>query len=138
VKKTDLAYVAGVVDADGCIRFHREKYPTRGGIKHSYHAVVIVTNTNKWLVEWLRFSFGGTVYKHAEAQNERQERCWRWYIKHQKAADFLRLILPYLKMKRDQAVLAIEFQSHKIQGKRPIEAVAEAEMILKMHQFNKG
>ena len=105
MKKTDLAYVAGIFDGEGCVclRINKGRY---------YSLDISVANTNEWLMQWLKFAFGGNFYamqaKTRKAQNWKP--CWRWTITGNKGSSFLKLILPYLRLKKPQAELAIKFQ----------------------------
>jgi len=108
VKKTDLAYVAGIVDGEGCITL------ARTGIRNSKNTsislFVTVTNTNIWIIEWLKFAFGGTIYtnrKRNETTNRKAVYTWGLYTLS--ALEFLKLIYPYLRLKKPQAEIAIKF-----------------------------
>lgn len=68
---------------------------------------------------------------------------WHWILGARKASEFLKLILPYLKLKRPEAELAIKFQS--VKKMRPIKtdeemAVEEAQRIMlqNMHRGKTG
>ncbi len=142
MKKTDLAYVAGIVDGEGCIGIQSFKSKGhRGGLR--YEMYVAVSNTNEWLIQWLKFSFGGSFCLLSRSGLNNKD-CWSWRIQTRQAANFLRLIQPYLRLKAPQAELALSFQS----GKRPAHthirkpktdkelAIEEAQSIM-MHKFNK-
>ena len=87
--------------------------------------------------------FGGSVVPRNFTEsyeflypNRRQQ--WKWSIAQNKAVEFLKLILPYLQMKRPQAELAIAFQGKKRVYQKTAEkaAILEAERIL-MGKMNK-
>ena len=133
VKGADLAYTAGIVDGEGSIGFVRVEQRKR------FQLVVSVTNTNEWLIRWLKFSFGGSIY--VERRKGKDKDLWFWQVNARKALEFLKLILPYLKLKRPQAELGIKFTEsrprylgrHKTEEER---AVDEATYIV-MRQYNK-
>ena len=112
VKKTDLAYIAGIVDGEGCITLARatRKHPT-SLCGYSIDTLVIVSNTNKWLLEYLKFAFGGSV--RAQKLGENRKVCYHWRLSSRQAEAFLELILPYLHLKRPQAELALKFQHER-------------------------
>ena len=131
MKRTELAYIAGIVDGEGYIGIsadHRKRNPGRP----CWRLRVAVTNTNEWLVQYLKFSIGGGVITLKNSKNPKP--CYQWEIKHGKAADFLKLILPYLQLKRPQAEIAIKFQASVTKSTRKLTegqlAVREAEMLL--------
>ncbi len=134
--KLALAYVAGIVDGEGCICITTGK---RVDHKRGYttYLKVDVSNTNEWLIRWLKLSYGGYIGKRRAKALWKIS--WRWEIHHQKAADFLELILPYLQIKRPQAELAIFFQRAKRRGVGLTDeeaAIQEAQRLL-MGKYNK-
>ena len=130
MNKTDLAYIAGIVDGEGYIGIsadHRKRNPNRP----CWRLRVTVTNTNEWLMQFLKFSFGGIIdLKRSSSLKP----CYNWTLCRSNAAEFLKLILPYLRLKRPQAELAIKFQASISKSTRRLtgeqHAVREAEMLL--------
>lgn len=117
MKKTDLAYMAGVFDGEGCICIAKAK--AREGRYHpSYHLECSVQMANEYLPTLYRFSFGGSIYLY-QHKNPRHQPTWEWHISARKANDFLKAILPYLTIKKGEAELAIKFQSAKRNGGSP-------------------
>ena len=109
MKAVDLAYMAGIVDGEGCIaidRFTNKNLPS-----YCYRLKLRVTNTNHWLIEQLRFSFGGNIKTIKPKGKEKES--WEWYLAGERASFCLKLLLQYLCIKRPQAELGIKFQSHK-------------------------
>lgn len=131
MKRADLAYVAGIVDGEGCIDItHR----TRRG--HNYPDFVLrvqVSNTEIWLLQMLKMGFGGRIQKYSDRKSN-QRPCWKWVIERVHAAEFLKLILPYLHLKKPQAELGIQFQGargqHATRHSEERRAVAEAQRIV--------
>jgi len=133
MKRTDLAYIAGIVDGEGYIGITADGKRRRAKHgKDNLRLRVTVTNTNEWLCQYLKFSFGGgKVLLRTQSPNHRP--CWQWQVDYGKAADFLKLILPYLHLKKPQAELAIKFQEAKGRSTRVLDekkrAVEEAQRI---------
>lgn len=129
MKAVDLAYMAGIVDGEGCIAI--ERYVSKG---HGYYrAKLRVANTNKELLEFLKLYFGGTISNFGK-RSPNQKPAYMWAIPGETAIKCIKALLPYLFLKRPQAQLAIKFQSKK-RGKgyykTPKElAVEEAQYIL--------
>lgn len=131
MKRTDLAYVAGIVDGEGCIDIHHRIRPG-----HNYAELVMrvsVTSTDLWLCHMLKMGFGGKVSERSGLPSTRK-RTFDWKIERNSAADFLKLILPYMHLKGPQAELAIQFQSqrgqHATRHSEERRAVAEAQRIM--------
>ena len=114
MEKTDLAYIAGILDGEGCISICKQRDSTRRmGVR--YQLRILVANSEEWLLNWLKFSFGGRVYKAREADSTHKA-CWRWIIDSHQALEFLKLVYPYLHLKRGQVELALTFQQAKKRG----------------------
>lgn len=104
MKKTDLAYYAGIFDGEGCVTI------TLYGNK-LYQLRCKVSNTNEWLIQSLRMTWGGHVYRDKRTPNHRA--CYEWYIVSWQAAIFLEDIYPYLRLKKPQVDVALQFQAQK-------------------------
>ena len=132
MKRTDLAYIAGIVDGEGYIGITADGKKFKHG-RQNLRLRVTVTNTNEWLCQYLRFAMGGGVIILKQT-SPKQRTCWQWQISYWRAADFLRLILPYLHLKKPQAELAIKFQDAKGRSTRGLteaqRAVEEAQRIV--------
>lgn len=135
VGKVDLAYAAGIIDGEGSIGIYKTGNP-----KQQFVAHVIVTNTNEWLLQWLKFHFGGSIFPNAANRGHpKWKDSWIWQLSPRQSVDFLKLVLPYLKIKKPQAELFLEFQARRVVGKHlsnDIRAVQEANVIL-MKSYNK-
>ena len=139
MKKTDLAYVAGIMDGEGSIGIarHKSKSCKRG---YTLELCVQITSSDEWLCAWLKFAFGGCL---SHSINSAGNPMWHWVMGARKASEFLKLILPYLKLKKPEAELAIKFQSvKKHQPNKTDEqmAVEEAQRIIlqDMHRGKTG
>lgn len=111
---TILAYVAGLFDGEGSIVIGYNKPDIARGRKvPSYWLQVGITNTDRSLIDWLLSTFGGHVSDNSHSPSRKNQRpCWAWRTMGTQAKVFLQDISPYLRIKKDQALLAIEFQTH--------------------------
>jgi hypothetical protein len=106
-----LAYTAGLFDGEGSIVIGCGKRPDRRAPQ--YWLQVGITNTDREIIDWLLATFGGHVSDNSHAPSRRRQRpCWAWRVMSNEAATFLESILPYLRIKREQALIALEFQAH--------------------------
>lgn len=123
IDNTILAYVAGLLDGEGSIGislkkkgtvYIRKKGYTRKTDKYSLH--IQIGNTNRKVIEWLKDIFGGQfqIVKHKDC---RGEKFFAWHLYTNKAYNLLNCILPYMKIKRKQCELAVEFQKEIIKFK---------------------
>ena len=121
MKKTDIAYIAGIMDGEGCIHIKRHtKEPAT-----QYTLQITVGSTQEWLCRYLQFSFGGSVRQNLSVTKRipPQKPFWVWRVSAALAYNFLKIIYPYLHLKREQARIALEFQEarkqHRNLGQRP-------------------
>ena len=101
----DVAYIAGFFDGEGCIRI---KHANQGG--NSYYIWVAITNSNKTILDYIANLFGGSVRK---AEKRTNKWIYHFLITSSEAVDMLKTILGFLKEKREQAELAINFHKNK-------------------------
>jgi hypothetical protein len=107
---TEAAYLAGLLDGEGCIILARESVPnkTQGGIRYGYKLNITITNTSSQMIEWLHQTIGGKVFTYAHIPGWRTKYDWRIY--GDEAREILRELRPYLTVKREQAEIALEYQ----------------------------
>lgn len=105
VKATEWAYIAGVIDSDGCIQA-----PT-GGSKLHYRGEIHVIQRDLHIIEFLYQRFGGSVNVVSRQHKSGLKHYIRWMITGPRMAEVLKGSLPYLVLKAEQARLAIELQS---------------------------
>jgi hypothetical protein len=134
---TDLAYAAGIIDGEGTIGIYGHR---KNASKYKYSDLVVqVANTKVELIQWLQFKFGGK-FCFFQPHRLRQSSFYNWRLYNKKAVEFIKLILPYLKIKRANAELAIEYQSRKGRKGQHLtdtkRALQEVDRLL-MHQYNK-
>lgn len=102
--ESDTAYIAGIIDGEGCIGIYH--YKSRSSI----HPVISVTNTSKALIDWICLMLGlpsGKYVAHCQAG------CRQWYTTKtgpmQQTYEVATRVLPYLRVKRKQAELLIRY-----------------------------
>lgn len=106
--ETVLAYLAGLIDADGDISIGLNRRMER--LKHpSYNLRVQLTNTDLELMDWLVETLGGAV--HSADRHERRKTIYMWKIHGQNAEDLLQAIEPFMRIKRKRAEVALRFRS---------------------------
>jgi hypothetical protein len=100
---TDLAWAAGFIDGEGTISL-RLHVNTQG---NTYiYPTLQAANTNVEMLQELRYMFGGSI--HAVKQVDGRKRVHRWTCGSRQSVEAIRLLLPYLKLKRPQAALVLE------------------------------
>jgi hypothetical protein len=113
LSETEKAYLAGIIDGEGCIMLARH-LGKRG--KHVYHLYVSIANTSMALHHWLEQRLPGAGYVRQrqrvklDARPTSNQQQWRtgydWIVSGNRVATILlREIAPYLVIKRAQAEL---------------------------------
>ncbi len=122
MKKTDLAYAAGIIDGEGWIGIGR-----KGGKRLDSYCRVTVGNTNEWLVKWLQVTFGGTI-SISNRNPAKWKRQYYWNLNEHETLDFLKVIYPYLRIKRPQAEIAIQFLENRFKNGLIRSTISEKEL----------
>ena len=102
----ERAYLAGVLDGEGTFIIRRGRDATHG---YKFQAVVRVTNTSWELIAWLHATFGGNVVRERDRRPNRKP-CWLWSLDGGTlVVPVVQQVLPYLRVKRRQAEVVLEF-----------------------------
>ena len=109
--QTQCAYVAGFVDADGCITVGKSKHEGSSRYPNpTYSAVVHIGNRNLAVLRKIQALFGGSIRKSKKLCNTTVgffPDLNRYQLYGAKARGMLRAILPYLVVKREEAELVL-------------------------------
>lgn len=109
--KEDLIYFAGLFDGEGSIMIVRSasKVFMKNRIHPSYSPVARIGMVENWLMNDFQKCFGlGEVYQ--EKPYHRKRPITRVTIrKRQDCLDFIKMIYPYLRLKKPQADVALSF-----------------------------
>jgi len=114
-----LAYAAGFLDGEGTITANYRVSPKTA--TPALHYRVMVFNTNREILEWFRDTFGGRTSLYGSPRHEHHKQVYSWWVSSQEAASVLRLLLPYLRIKRRQAELVLQMADLRyeyVKGKR--------------------
>jgi len=101
----DVAYIAGFFDGEGCVRIKRAN---QGG--NSYYITATITNSNRQILEYIMGIFGGRV---REAEKKANKTVYHYELTCAEAVDMLKTLLGFLREKKKQAELAINFHDKK-------------------------
>lgn len=108
LSELDAAYCAGVFDGEGSVVLWDRGYGGRLQLRCT------VANTYRPLMDWLQDTLGtGSVVekKYTRQGQEHYLDAYTYQVYGQNAVEWLRAMLPYLIVKRDKALVAIESQS---------------------------
>jgi hypothetical protein len=99
IPDTVVAYTAGLLDGEGCIRVQRTK--------EYYGARVQISQKDRHVLDWVAEYFGGIVSKAPSHS------CSQWTATGERAALVLELLIPFLIVKKDQAELLLSSYRNK-------------------------
>jgi len=116
LNKANWSYLAGFFDGEGCIHIADFMYPYKkpDRMQQVYRLDIHITQTDLAMAKWLVEHFGG-VYYTIESNNKNNARKnwstpYRWVPKGKKNKEELLLgMLPYLIIKREQALVALDY-----------------------------
>lgn len=107
INKTSLAYVAAMLDAEGTIT----------GTSNGHYIRVSIANINKDLIIWIAQLFGGKILIRVK---EGRYPLYLWRCTHPEITHTLKLLLPFMRIKQEQARLAMIFRS-QVDNKVPMK-----------------
>lgn len=115
LSETDKAWMAGFLDGDGSIYIGRQVRKNRPS--PAYRVYVLVSNTNREVIEFFRDAYGGRLYNVHERRKDKRGKkwadAWDWNCPQAQAHKILEDVLPYLKLKRPRAEVCLEFLRNK-------------------------
>ena len=114
-KDIETSYWAGFIDGEGSIMI--TKFFSNDGFHKNptYQLQIGVATTNKKNMEKLSlFAKSGSITER-RFKRPNQRNAYYWGLKGDKAMLFIKRILPFLKLKKEQALVGIEFQEKKNQ-----------------------
>lgn len=105
--ESDFAYLAGLIDAEGCFRI--KKWKPKNAKNFAYVINLEIGNTKFPIFPWLASRFGGSVVFIAAKNNKKAVAVWS--LSSAKLFAILDKILPYLISKKCVCEKLIEFQN---------------------------
>jgi hypothetical protein len=112
-RPVDLAYMAGVVDGEGC--FFLCKLPKKEGDGYKtehYRGLLKIDNTDIRLLDWIDKVFSGTSSARCRSTSSRkfEREIFTWTATGDRLLDLCEQILPYLVIKKEQCEIMIKFR----------------------------
>lgn len=106
----NISYVAGFFDGEGCVGTRRSGHPPHyGWTAHAQITQNCSAQADELLLE-IKGEWGGSL---TLMNRERSRVAWNWQVSGRKALTFLQDIRPHLRLKAEQAELAIVWQANR-------------------------
>lgn len=110
----ELAYIAGFIDGEGCITSNS----SNGSLRFE------ATNMCLAPIQFLQDVFGGSIWRiHPKGRRL----TYIWHIGGQAAVEVLTTLLPYFKVKREQAMLGIAL--HPAVGSQKVDIALKLKLL---------
>lgn len=120
LSETEKAYLAGFLDGEGCITILRQM--KKKSVSISYALSVVIAQADLPILEELSSIIGaGKIYKYPGG--------YQLVFAPTDAKGFLLEILPYLKVKKAEALLAIEFRENTVWKNQGIGSTVDNETL---------
>lgn len=110
----NAAYIAGLVDGEGCISVSRtHTSESAKGCKRgfAYRSSLNITMTNLEILEWIKQITRAGKICSKRVNIAKHKAAWSWTVWSIEASELLQQLLPYLHIKKEQAENLIAFQS---------------------------
>lgn len=104
----ELAYIAGLFDGEGTVTISVYNASRYGGRQRRI-LMVMLSSTDRSIIDFLLRLFNGSLTITKAHGNHKE--IYRWTLSARMAADFLSNVLPYLRIKREHAILGLEWQA---------------------------
>ena len=118
----DFAYLAGLLDGEGCVTYKQYWDRKRKDRPHKYFCWRIqmeIVMTDKKTVQWCADKFGGKIYEKPRGKHKMQ---YRWRRSFRDALEIAKAIIPYSITKKDALQKIINhYKSDRVRGTSPAE-----------------
>jgi hypothetical protein len=125
--ETTAAYMAGILDGEGCLYIGNYSGNRKNGDKH-FQTNISISSTDECLVDWLYNTFGGYrgQYTIKQMSKNGRKQVYRWQCSSDRMLHICEITLPYLVIKTRQAEILIEMRKtycnlHNIKGKQRVQ-----------------
>jgi hypothetical protein len=108
-----MAYLAGLLDGEGCITYKQYWDRKRKDRPHKYFCWRIqmeIVMTHKPTIQWCADTFGGKVYEKPRKEHKMQ---YRWRRSFRDALEIAKAIIPYSVTKKDKLQQIIDHYGNK-------------------------
>lgn len=107
ISEAELAWLAGFLDGEGYIGIRKRRLPTGNP---RYTISLDVSHTKREAVEFLQATIGGSIQQYQRKKGWKTT--YKWRVRDKKAQEIIKQLLPYFKLKQEQAKLALELADH--------------------------
>ena len=110
INKTNLSYLAGYIDGDGC--FYIGKVTNKKRTVHKFPQSIVITSVNKEVLTWYKQLYGGAISTNYNVPKNNKP-LHQYSLRKFKAVPLAKEIYPYLVEKREEAHVFLDFATSK-------------------------
>ncbi len=103
--EVEKSWLAGFLDGEGCFALRKN------GTNH-YQVNIFLSNTARIALDRVQYWYAGSIYEYKNVPKG-QKRQYRWECPTDSHVVFLEDVIPYLFLKKPQALLVLEFTKNK-------------------------
>jgi hypothetical protein len=116
VSETDKAYIAGLVDGEGCVRIWKVGSPRQLDKMNRktpiYNPWLSIANNNVEVLRWIQSLYGGRLQPH---NRTRPVQAWVLVLTSRAAERILKDIVPYLRIKKPQTEVVLGYYQENME-----------------------
>jgi len=101
-RETHKAYLAGLIDGEGCITVLRRRKVKRGKVYIFYEPHIIISNTNRQLIEFIRATYPGMVTTQRTPSYPNAKPVYRYAATRDGTKRMAKQLEPYLMLKKSK------------------------------------
>ena len=108
-----LAYLAGIIDGEGYIGI--KKYSGKNCVSPTFHERIIVCMSEKYILDIFKKNFGGSIHIRIFKNKiiKTNKIGYAWEASDKKAANIVKIFLPFLRVKNKQAKIVLKLRKSK-------------------------
>jgi hypothetical protein len=118
MKETDIAYIAGLIDGEGYIGIKKDRgYQCQERKTPGYHARIAIHMVDEQAIKFIAETLGGWYYKEKPSTAQGRP-LYKYSASDKRAEEILKIVLPFLRVKKASAQNLIDFRNLQSQGKQ--------------------
>lgn len=137
--EAEKGYLAGLIDGEAYIGITKSIRKDNGRVRYAPSCRIRMTDYA--IVKSLHLLFSGSYHYYRKTPKKHKDQ-WEWVLDYKQGRDFIEKILPYLKIKKPQALVYLEYYKaipdRRGRKKRTDAEIQAAELLYqKMRKLNK-
>lgn len=128
---SDIAYVAGFFDGEGCLNFFY--------IRNNLNVRCMIVNTNKDILIWIQSLFGGTIKGKDWSKSNRPtwKTSYTLRLGRRSTRNLINIIYPYLRVKQVQADIVKLFFGTRPGNGKDCDKELDRSLFIMLRKLNK-